>query len=875
MKPAFSLACRALQSLLAVAASSAIWAVTPQIATGGYTTMALDANGTLYGWGDSGEGLLGRYPQAYGPLLVSASGNMARGYSGWRRSYLIDAQGVLWGSGANDDGQLGDGTFYLRRSGLTKLGAGFTSVAVGYYHTLGVKTDGTLWSWGNDDYGQLGDGGNASRAKPYAVSLGGQVKMAAAGVYHSLALLTDGSLWAWGANDDGELGDGTKTLRDKPVSIGTGYTQVAAGDDFTLALKADGTLWAWGANAYGQLGDGTKSGHAKPAQIAGTYSQIFAGGESAYAIDTGGQLWAWGDSPLDFGAHPKPVAIAQNVASVAVGSEFILVQKTDGLLYAVGSNEDGQLGIDDDTVGSSASLRLLGSQFKSFAAGGHQALFVKQDGNAWIWGDNSDGQLAQGRDDKVSTPVVLASQIAQVSLGDSVAFAIGQNGGLWAWGNNSDGRLGTGTTRSWPIPQHIGDGFASISTGNLQTFGIKTDGSLWAWGDNEFGQLGLGDTAARNVPTKVGDGYATVAAGADFTLAIKTDGSLWGWGRNQYGQLGNGKFEDPFGNQSNPLPIKIGSGYKAVLAGAHHALALKTDGTAWAWGWNDYGQVGDGSTASRNTPVQVASNIASLLSADISSLVLGSDGKTYGWGYNGESLGEYNLLQAGVGNYDIVKPKQVPGAWIAASAAGEHAAYLRGDGIVFMSGYQQFGQLGDGSFDDVRSTLGTVLDANLGGLLDLLPAVPNQLQPGDAPAVLVRTQRQDGDGALALGLSIRIPSKTLTARLGMKSAGIKPNAAASYNVYIAAALPSGQIVSWFVLLPKAQYPDLSWGALTFPIAAFLENLNPSDDTLITTDVVSNIDPGLLGGATLFIGYGLSSDEMLSSGRYRAFFQVPS
>jgi alpha-tubulin suppressor-like RCC1 family protein len=130
-------------------------AATPQVAASGHTSMALDSNGNLYGWGDNGDGLLGRVDKAFGPTAIPAMTPFARGYSGLNRLYLIDTNAGLWGAGNNQFGQLGDGTFFLRRNALVKLGADYKDLAAGWFHTLAIKTDGSLWSWGSGDYGQL------------------------------------------------------------------------------------------------------------------------------------------------------------------------------------------------------------------------------------------------------------------------------------------------------------------------------------------------------------------------------------------------------------------------------------------------------------------------------------------------------------------------------------------------------------------------------------------------------------------------------------------------------------------------------------------------------------------------------------------------
>ncbi len=852
-------------------------AATPQVAANGHTSMALDSSGNLYGWGDNGSGLLGRVDKAFGPVALPAVTPFARGYSGLNRLYLIDSNAGLWGAGNNQFGQLGDGTFFLRRNALVKLGADYKDLAAGWYHTLAIKTDGSLWSWGSGDYGQLGDGLTAARSRPFSVPLGRAVSVAA-GTFHSLAVLADGSLWAWGSNQFGQLGDGTNSDRTQPTKIGDGFVQVAAGDYFSLARKADGSVFAWGRNSDGQLGDASTTNRATPTAVPGRFSHIVATAAASLALDSVGGLFQWGRT-LGISSSPMqltPNRIALGVKGVSAGAQHLLVQKLDGSLYAVGSNEDGELGVEDLVASESAILVKVANNPASFAAGGKQSLLIDANGKAYAWGNNSEGQLGQGRDDRLSVPVLLASGVSQLALSDSVAYVIREDGGLWAWGDNHDGRLGDGGTRSRSALVKLGDGFATVSNGNTQAFGIKTDGSLWAWGLNDFGQLGLGDVVNRNRPTRVGDGYKAVAAGAEHTLALKTDGSLWAWGRNRYGQLGNGLFEQRFGTQANPLPTKMGDGYTAILAGAHHSLALRADGSLWAWGWNDYGQVGDGSLESRATPTRVATDIARLLSASISSLALGQDGKTYAWGYNGERRRRYNVLLAGSEVYSITRPTAISGAWTAASAGSSHAVYLRKDGIAFSVGYQQFGQLGDGSFDDVRTQKSAVLGVDLNGLLDLQPATPKQLEPGDVPPVFVRTIRQGEYSKMSMGVQVRVPRATAGAGGAAGRPVPRAQVGTGYQMYVVAGVPvvnSG--VVWFSLQPKEQTTSATWAGITQPLAAYLQNITTTDTSVVEFDVLENLDTTLLAGASLYLGYGLNQDEMIQNQRFRVFFVVPT
>ena len=182
------------------------------------------------------------------------------------------------------------------------------------------------------------------------------------------------------------------------------------------------------------------------------------------------------------------------------------------------------------------------------------------------------------------------------------------DGTLWMWGNNGYGQLGNGITVSNSSPVQIAGTTwkQAASLGTVHSASIKTDGTLWTWGNNDEGQLGSGAVSNRSSPVQTiagGTNWKMVTCGFYHNVAIKTDGTLWAWGRNTNGQLGDSTTTQ----RNSPVQI-VGTNWKMVSCGRYHTSAVKTDGTLWTWGRNTSGQLGDGTTADKSSPVQITGN---------------------------------------------------------------------------------------------------------------------------------------------------------------------------------------------------------------------------------------------------------------------------
>ena len=186
------------------------------------------------------------------------------------------------------------------------------------------------------------------------------------------------------------------------------------------------------------------------------------------------------------------------------------------------------------------------------------------------------------------------------------SVALKSDGTVWAWGQNDEGQLGDGTTidRTTPAQVQSLSGITELSSGSKHCLALKSDGTVWAWGWNEYGQLGDGTTVNRTTPVRVPglSGVTAVASGIyGSSLALKSDGTVWAWGWNYHSELGDGTTI----NRTTPVQVPGLTGITALAGGASHSLALKSDGTVWAWGQNYAGALGDGTTVNRTTPEEV------------------------------------------------------------------------------------------------------------------------------------------------------------------------------------------------------------------------------------------------------------------------------
>jgi alpha-tubulin suppressor-like RCC1 family protein len=330
-------------------------------------------------------------------------------------------------------------------------------------------------------------------------------------------------------------------------------------------------------------------------------------------------------------------------------------------------------------------------------AGTGSSLATKANELCWSWGDGIEGQLGYNSTVERSSPVsvVGAHSFPVISAGGTHSLGLKSDGSAWDWGDGASGQLGQGTTtasRSSPVSVVGAHSFGAIAGGVGYSFGLKSnDGSAWTWGLNTLGQLGQGtDVANRSSPTSVvgAHSFSRIDCGANHALALKSDGTAWAWGQGSNGVLGQGT---DIANRSSPASV-VGAHSFSRVSGGSLSAALKADGSAWAWG-GDGGALGQGTTvANRSSPVSVVGG-HSFVEISVGSFVaaLKADGSVWAWGSGGDGQ-----LGQGTDVANRSSPVSVIGAhsFIKISSGQKHVLALK-NGEAWAWGLNSLGELGD------------------------------------------------------------------------------------------------------------------------------------------------------------------------------------
>lgn len=352
---------------------------------------------------------------------------------------------------------------------------------------------------------------------------------------------------------------------------------VSAGEDFTLALKSDGTVWSWGRNDKGQLGDGTKQNSNQPVLVVGLRNiiQISAGGSHALALKSDGSIWSWG------------------------------------------SNEDGQLGdgtTNDSRIPIQMPLNLIqqmGSRVTDISAGFNHNLLLTDIGMVWGWGKNACSCIGENKYSGMLNPYPMPdiSGISKISAGKNISIFLSSSGAVWARGQGTPGYVASAGSSNSAVNISALKGSESISEGNGTVHAAITSDSkhqIKAWGKGYIGNHSYTEEIWEQPQIVYGRDNAdlpamkSISIGETHTIAVTTSQQAWVWGDNSIGQLGVGSYQSPI------LPWKVLDQVTMASAGNNFSVFLRTDGTIYACGSNQYGQLGvNRSVSDFVTPIKV------------------------------------------------------------------------------------------------------------------------------------------------------------------------------------------------------------------------------------------------------------------------------
>jgi alpha-tubulin suppressor-like RCC1 family protein len=804
------------------------------VCAGGYYSAALCSDGTVATWGGGSNGTLGNNDAQDSPVPVAVDTSGAlKGRrivaisAGFSHMLALCSDGTLVTWGNDQYGQLGTGipivSLQFERSlvpyqvvrGITS-GKSVSSISAGGYHNLVGFTDGSLASWGAGFNGQLGNNSNTGSSMPVWVDQSGILtgktpKSQLAGSYSSLAFCTDGTIAIWGM-----INSSLVPLEFPYVGAlaGKSLRAVIGNGSYFHAITTEGSMVGWGANYYGQIGNGNNLTSDTPSQVSTAalrQGEVFVDGSSASF-----HTLALVASPLQSPATLAPTGISGTSATlrgtVTPNSNAVSLRFEYGTDTSYGGTATASPATASG-LATAAPIAILSGltpgttyHYRLVATGEHAVIrgadmtFTTLSDNARLAGIGLEaGTLSPAFDPNQTSYITTVSHETETikltplaehpgatvtvngnPAGSDIPLSVGQNPirvavtaedgiakmsytveitripGVFRFNTARDvpltvDRLAPGTVGIRlqlgfaPAPGAVltainvtGPGFIDGRFANLPhgarvtlnhdgvdyTFVANYHGGTgndlvlqWAdtgvltWGYNRYGQLGNGTTANRSVPGPIvrdagfppGLTCTALASGYLHTLALCADGSLFSWGYNIYGQLGTGD------SSQSSLPVRVDLAgalarktVVAIACGTYHNLALCSDGTLASWGYNNYGQLGTGDTATRKAPASVVTHgalvgkhVVGIAAGAYHSAALCSDGTVVAWGFNDDGeLGNGNTAGS-TEPVAVDRSGALAGKTVIAIAAGQyHTLALCSDGTLCAWGYNKSGQCG-------------------------------------------------------------------------------------------------------------------------------------------------------------------------------------
>jgi alpha-tubulin suppressor-like RCC1 family protein len=547
---------------------------------------------------------------------------------------------------------------------------------------LFVKIDGTLWTVGENFNGQLGNG-TPFYYTNVPSSMASNVVAVAAGDAHTLFVTADGTLWAMGWNGYGQLGNGTINSTNLPVSVASNVVAVAAGYQHSLFVKTDGTLWATGYNYDGELGNGTTVSNTLPIIVTNqSVANIFPA-DAAY-------------HSLELGINYHATVTLGNLNQLYTGSAIspTVVTIPSGLIVNLTYNGSPNAPTNPGSytvIGSISDPNYYGSVTNTLVINPNASVTL---GNL--------NQAYTGSAISVTASTTPPGLMVNLIYNGSPNAPVNP-GSYTVIGNISTPNYAGIATNTLVITgPTVAPTSQTVAAGGTVTLSLTVSNTALAYQWFKDNRLIVGATNSTLTVANAG----VINSGTYFVVITNISGmvislpsmvavgnpSLLAWGSNDRGQLGNGTTTDAY------TPISVASNVVAGAAGGHHSLFVDTNGTLWVMGSNVYGQLGNGTTVtSTNWPVSVASNVVAVTAGLYHSLFVKTDGTLWVMGYNGSG-------QLGNGTTSNTnRPISVASNVVAVAAGYFHSLFVKADGTLWAMGYNNYGQLGNGKTTDAHT----------------------------------------------------------------------------------------------------------------------------------------------------------------------------
>lgn len=616
---------------------------------------AITASGALFMWGSNRDGQLGcgdpaELPFESVPTRVFVDGDAEAKVVGNLRQF---------------------------RQSVTAADRRVVHLACGYRHTTAATSDGAVFAWGSGMMGVLGQGGDRDFNYPKRIELRAAAPAdssaavaespcvgVAASQFNTACVLANGTVLVWGAGESGQIGNGVFAPQLRPTAAkfldvlarGERVTSVSLGDKHALAVTDQGRLFAWGSNEFGQLGLGaSQAGQGKrfatPQLVASKALAKVAvaacGERHSSVVSEAGKVFSCGSGETHQIGVLDNVDQSSLVEATGIGARVMRLSVGQGLTAAV--TEAGEVymwGFARETAVPQRVEELKGEFWQQVAVGGNDNVAALTGSVQAVYTWNFD---QEGEDKQESAPRLFEAlrghTLRSVAHGKTHAAAVTTGGQVLVWGDNDDCQLGTGDDVARPLPSRLimgaGPDFSIVEVrcSNEHSLALSATGRVYAWGNGALGRLGLGSDRSVNRPTLVealqSSRVTGIAISAFNSAAVDDSGKLYMWGSAACAQLAA---RDKIPSFTPKLIAGVPEPVSQVALGNQHAVALTRSGKVYAWGNNEFGQLGVGVASEESAYPRLVGakltgkRVIQIDCGDMVSFALTDDGCVFGWG---------------------------------------------------------------------------------------------------------------------------------------------------------------------------------------------------------------------------------------------------